>query len=70
VFGDLNDPESRVRKLHEDNRSYAMLGEINIKPRTQYLAKLRNPSPELYDDDGHDDHGTDDAHTGHDETHG
>jgi len=61
VFGDLNDPESRVRKLHEANRTYAMLGELNIKPRTQYMAKLRNPSPELREDEG-----TDGGHTGHD----
>lgn len=46
VFGDLNDPTSRVRKLHEHKRSYAMLGELNVKPRTKYLAKLRNPAEE------------------------
>ena len=44
VFGDLNDPNSRVRKLHEHNRAYAMLAELNVKPRTLYLAKLRNPA--------------------------
>lgn len=44
VFGDLNDPESRVRKLHEHNRAYHLLAELNIKPRTAYLAKLRNPA--------------------------
>ncbi|HET9887392.1 MAG TPA: 4Fe-4S dicluster domain-containing protein, partial [bacterium] len=43
VFGDLNDPESHVRRLHEDPRCYAMLAEINTRPRTQYLAKLTNP---------------------------
>jgi molybdopterin-containing oxidoreductase family iron-sulfur binding subunit len=43
VFGDLNDPESRVAKLHALPRSYALLEELNIKPRTQYLARLRNP---------------------------
>ncbi|MBN2081774.1 4Fe-4S dicluster domain-containing protein, partial [bacterium] len=45
VFGDLNDPASRVAKLHGDQRAYAMLAELNIKPRTAYLAKLRNPAP-------------------------
>lgn len=43
VFGDLNDPSSRVRALADHARSYAMLEELNTKPRTRYLAKLRNP---------------------------
>jgi molybdopterin-containing oxidoreductase family iron-sulfur binding subunit len=42
TFGDLNDPESRVRKLHEHDRGYAMIEEINIRPRTRYLARVRN----------------------------
>ena len=42
VFGDLNDPQSRVSKLHNHERSYAMLSDLNVKPRTRYLAKLRN----------------------------
>ncbi len=44
VFGDLNDPASRVRKLHDHPRAYALLAELNIKPRTKYLAKLTNPA--------------------------
>jgi molybdopterin-containing oxidoreductase family iron-sulfur binding subunit len=44
VFGDLADPESRVAKLHEDRRSYAMLDELNVKPRVKYLARLKNRS--------------------------
>jgi molybdopterin-containing oxidoreductase family iron-sulfur binding subunit len=44
VFGDLNDPESAVRKSQENPRSYAMLAELNVKPRTQYLAKVWNPA--------------------------
>ena len=44
VFGDLNDPTSRVAKLHKHERSYEMLEELNTKPRTRYLAKLRNPA--------------------------
>ncbi len=47
VFGDLNDPESRVARLREDSRSYDLLAYLNIKPRTFYLARLRNPNPEI-----------------------
>jgi len=43
VFGDLNDPDSRVTKLHASSRAYAMLAELNVKPRTRFLAKIRNP---------------------------
>ncbi|MEZ5063745.1 MAG: TAT-variant-translocated molybdopterin oxidoreductase [bacterium] len=43
VFGDLNDPKSRVRKAHDHDRAYAMLAELNVKPRTRFLAKVRNP---------------------------
>ena len=47
VFGDLGDQSSRVTALHRDPRTYEMLGEINTKPRTRYMAKLRNPAPAL-----------------------
>ena len=46
VFGDLNDPGSRVSKLHSSPRAYALLGEYSFKPRTKYLAKMRNPVKE------------------------
>ncbi len=52
VFGDLNDPASRVSKLHEHNRAYALLGGLNIKPRTAYLARVWNPNPELVEKTG------------------
>jgi MoCo/4Fe-4S cofactor protein with predicted Tat translocation signal len=44
VFGDLNDVVSRVRKLHDDPRCYGVLEEVNTKPRTRYLARLKNPA--------------------------
>jgi MoCo/4Fe-4S cofactor protein with predicted Tat translocation signal len=47
VFGDVNDPESRVSKLKADQRNYSLLSELNTKPRTTYLSALRNPNPEI-----------------------
>jgi molybdopterin-containing oxidoreductase family iron-sulfur binding subunit len=44
VFGDLNDPDSRVRKHHEHRRSYGMLASLNVRPRNHYLGKIRNPA--------------------------
>ena len=47
VFGDLNDPASRVRVLKAEERNYALLAELNTHPRTTYLAAVSNPNPEL-----------------------
>jgi len=47
TFGDLFDTGSRVAKHREDPRNYEMLAELRAKPRTTYLAKLRNPHPAL-----------------------
>jgi len=46
-FGDLTDRESVVSQHKMNERNYVMLEEINVRPRTSYLAKLRNPNPEL-----------------------
>jgi molybdopterin-containing oxidoreductase family iron-sulfur binding subunit len=78
VFGDLNDKTSRVSALQKDPRAYGMLEELNIKPRTLYLARIRNVPRRLMTHDqlhptwntspvhhgGHEEHGH-----GHDHTH-
>ena len=47
TFGNINDPESAISKIKKQHRNYTMLDELNIKPRTSYLAKMRNPNPEV-----------------------
>jgi molybdopterin-containing oxidoreductase family iron-sulfur binding subunit len=44
VFGDLSDPDSEVSRRQASTRAYAMLAELNVKPRTRYLARIRNPA--------------------------
>ena len=47
VFGDINDKSSRVSKLKAQKRDYGLLEELNTRPRTTYLARVKNPNPEM-----------------------
>ncbi|HEY0080605.1 MAG TPA: TAT-variant-translocated molybdopterin oxidoreductase [Pyrinomonadaceae bacterium] len=47
IFGDINDKDSKVRKLKAEPRDYSLLADLNTRPRTTYLAAVRNPNPEL-----------------------
>jgi molybdopterin-containing oxidoreductase family iron-sulfur binding subunit len=47
VFGDLNDKNSKVTALRQSKRAYNMLAELNTRPRNAFLARVRNPHPEL-----------------------
>ena len=47
VFGDLAEQGSAVARAAADDRAYHLLAELNTKPRTAYLARIRNPNPEL-----------------------
>jgi molybdopterin-containing oxidoreductase family iron-sulfur binding subunit len=67
VFGDLNDPKSRVSQMVKSQLSYELLEELNTKPRVKYLARVKNPGV----DHSHDDHGHDHDHShDHDHDHG
>ena len=73
VFGNILDPKSEVSLAKARAQDYALLGYLNIRPRTTYLGKLRNPNPKMPDyaalpqsrveynkknhPAGHDDHG-------------
>jgi molybdopterin-containing oxidoreductase family iron-sulfur binding subunit len=47
VFGNINDPKSSVAGLKAQPHDYGLLAELNTQPRTSYLAKIKNPNPEL-----------------------
>jgi molybdopterin-containing oxidoreductase family iron-sulfur binding subunit len=46
-FGDLADASAGIHALRERPESYALLGHLGTRPRTTYLARLRNPNPDL-----------------------
>jgi len=50
VFGDLNDPKSKVNAAKRSPLDYALLAELNTRPRTTYLARLFNPNPDIVED--------------------
>jgi molybdopterin-containing oxidoreductase family iron-sulfur binding subunit len=47
IFGDMNNPVNHVARLKREKLNYSLLGELNTRPHTTYLAELRNPNPEL-----------------------
>ncbi len=47
IFGNINDKKSRVSALKAQSRDYVLLADLNTRPRTSYLARVRNPNPEI-----------------------
>lgn len=47
VFGDKNNPNSRVSRLRQSDRGYVMLKYLNTEPRVTYLARIKNPNPKM-----------------------
>jgi MoCo/4Fe-4S cofactor protein with predicted Tat translocation signal len=62
VFGDINDPAWEVSQWKADPLNYGLLEELNTRPRTTYLAQVRNPNPRLAAAEGA---GNDDERTSH-----
>ena len=48
-FGNINDPHSQVAEWKKEEADYSILGELNTRPRTTYLPRLRNPNPDIKD---------------------
>jgi molybdopterin-containing oxidoreductase family iron-sulfur binding subunit len=49
VFGNINDPNSKVSESKKRRRGYGLLAEFNMQPRNTFLARIRNPHPDLKD---------------------
>ncbi|MBC2604484.1 TAT-variant-translocated molybdopterin oxidoreductase [Pelagicoccus albus] len=79
VFGDLKDPDSRVSDLFDNERTYSLLGYLNTRPRTTFMARIRNPNPKMpdygdlplstveYNNASHGSHDSHDSHGSHDD---
>jgi Fe-S-cluster-containing dehydrogenase component len=50
-FGNLNDPDSAINRAKASPLNYSLLGELNVRPRTTYLAKVKNVNPALQEGD-------------------
>ena len=48
IFGNINDPNSRVAKWKAQSRNYSLLNDLNTRPRTTFLARVQNPNPEIH----------------------
>lgn len=48
TFGDIADASTKVSQAKKSPRNYEMLAELNTRPRTSFLARVRNPNPALY----------------------
>jgi molybdopterin-containing oxidoreductase family iron-sulfur binding subunit len=47
TFGDMNDSKSEISRAKQEPHDFGLLEELTTKPRTTYLARVRNPNPEL-----------------------
>jgi molybdopterin-containing oxidoreductase family iron-sulfur binding subunit len=50
VFGNINDENSQVRQQKEQPLNYVLLEELGTQPRTTYLAKIKNPNPDIQEE--------------------